>query len=175
VTQRIKFKDVRHIVHVGIIILVVLAGFVIARWVSVPKSFGQYGHYRGKSIEERMNLDGRDPLVIFRSAAYCLDCHEEESGEVWVGAEYWQEGKHSANTCLNCHSKAAPGEEKSPCSAGFVRPRDTSNNLCLMCHGVLAARPRVPEPYDKKRHIEEHDEEEGQTCIECHVPHYPAI
>lgn len=169
-TQRIKFKDVRHIVHVAIVILVVLAGFIIVRSASVPKSFGQYGHYRGASLEERMALP-----VVFQSAAYCFDCHEEESGEVWVGAEYWQEGKHSVNTCLNCHSKAVPPEEKSPCSAGFVRPKDMSDNLCLMCHGVLAARPKAPEPYDHKKHLEEHDMKEGDTCIECHVPHYPAI
>ena len=169
-SEQIKFEDVRHIVHVAVIILVVIVAFVIVRSLTLDKSFGQYGHYRGASLEERKKLP-----VIFQGVETCWECHEEESGEVWVGSEFWLDGKHSSNTCMNCHSKAIPPGEKTPCSAGFVRPRDTSNNLCLICHGVLAARPKAPEAYDKKRHIEEHEEEEGQKCIECHVPHYPAI
>ncbi|NQT83476.1 hypothetical protein HQ563_10650 [bacterium] len=172
-TERIEFKDIRHIIHVAVILLVVIAGFIIARSASVPKSFGQYGHYRGRSIEERMNLP-----VVFQSIQTCLDCHEEESGEVWVGSEYWQEGVHSVNACENCHSKCKEHVERmkaNPDLKEFVITKDTSDKLCLTCHGILAARPKVPEPYDHKKHLEEHNMKDGQRCIECHVPHYPAI
>ena len=181
-SQRIEFRDVRHIVHVAIIVLVVVVGFIVAlilaRSSPLRRSFGQYdGHYRGDSIAERMNLP-----VIFQSVQTCFECHEEESGDVWVGSEYWLEGKHSANTCENCHSNCKEHVERMRAleKAGlkpekFVITRNTSDQLCLTCHGPLAARPPVPKPYDHKRHIEVHSMKEGQRCIDCHVPHYPSI
>ncbi len=177
-SDRIKFKDVRHIVHVAVVILVVIVAFVVARFLSVPKSFGQYGHYRGKSIDERMTLDGRKPLILFQGAEVCKECHEEERGKMWVGYETWQEGKHSSNTCQNCHSNCSQHVERmkaQPDSKEFLVTKNTANELCLTCHGCLAARPTVVKLFDAEKHKKEHNMEEGNKCIQCHVPHYPAL
>jgi len=186
VSQRIKFKDVRHIVHVAIVALVVIATFVIARSLSVPESFGQYGHYRGKAIEERMNPDRRNPLIIFQGAQTCLECHEEETG-MWPGFEAWQKGKHSSVTCENCHSNVEEHVQRrraDPTLEKFVIGKDGSPQRCLMCHYGLAARPKVvPLCEPDENHAEylealKQETEEVLGCTVCHEdfrPHNPKL
>ena len=44
------FKDIEHLVRLAAVMLIALAAFVIVRTAIVPKSFGQYGHFRGAAI-----------------------------------------------------------------------------------------------------------------------------
>jgi hypothetical protein len=140
VSQKAQFKDVRHIVRVVVIIVVVAVGFLVARFATVPKSFGQYGHYRGESLDEDMSLP-----VILQSPQTCRECHEEETGE-WPGYEVWQKGKHSSLICENCHSNCQEHVEargKEPDLKKDVITKDPTPQRCLMCHYGLAAKPKV--------------------------------
>ncbi len=181
VSERMKFKDVRHIVHAAIILVVVVVGFLIARWATVPKSFGQYGHYRGASIAEDQSFP-----VILQSAGACKECHEKERG-MWPGFDVWQKGKHSAVTCENCHSNVRQHVERMkarPESKEFLVTKDPKPQRCLMCHFALAARPKVaPLCVPDDNHAEylkliKEQTEEILGCTTCHedyLPHNPKL
>lgn len=174
-----KFRDVRHIVHMAIIVVVVIVGFLIARYATVPRSFGQYGHYRAASIEERMSLP-----VILQGAQSCRECHEEaieRKGQptMWLGYQAWREGGHSSNTCENCHSNCKEHIElrrAQPDVKKDVITINRSRQHCLMCHTALAARPKKFKLYDAETHAgyyEAMEFEEDVSCTKCHVPHSP--
>jgi hypothetical protein len=168
VSQPIHLKDIKHVIYVAVIVVVVVVAFLLIRAATVPESFGQYGHYRGVSIEERMNLP-----VVFQTVESCMECHEEENGK-WVGYELYDEGKHSVNHCMNCHAKGGPGE-KTPCEAGYVIREASHRVKCLWCHNPMVARPSDVAIYDEKKHLEEEDMEKDAKCTECHIPHYPEL
>ena len=46
------FKDIEHLLRLAAVIVTGLVAFVILRAAVVPRSFGQYGHYRGAAIGE---------------------------------------------------------------------------------------------------------------------------
>jgi len=181
VSQKVQFKDVRHIIRVAAIVVVVVVGFLIARFATVPKSFGQYGHYRGASLDEDMSLP-----VILQSPQTCHQCHDEQKGE-WPGFEVWQKGKHSSLTCENCHSKCQEHVEargKEPDLKRDVITKDPTPQRCLMCHYGLAARPKVvPLCLPDEHHAEylkllEEQTQEVLSCTMCHPdyrPHNPKL
>jgi len=44
------FKDIEHLVRLAAVMVIALVAFAILRTAVVPRSFGQYGHYRGAAI-----------------------------------------------------------------------------------------------------------------------------
>ena len=187
--ERIRFKDIRHIVHAVVLIAVVMVGFLVARAFTVPKSFGQYGHYRGESIQERQNLP-----AILENSETCRECHEDElkrkpnEPAVWPGLDAWQKGKHGALTCENCHGNLKEHVERRRIDAtlkDFVVTKDNRPELCLLCHHAMVARPKVLPIFDPK--LEEHaaylevlkeEQEEILGCNACHPsyrPHDPKL
>jgi hypothetical protein len=202
VPERIKFKDIRHIVHVAIIVVAVIVIFLIARALTVPESFGQYGHYRGDSIKERQDFP-----VTLQTPQTCKECHEEELGDWWPGFEAWHNGKHSSLTCENCHSNLKEHVElwkRHPDLVGMRKDqpeefstrkrelglkdpiaKDNSPQLCLLCHHAMAARPAVlpifdPTQEDHANYLEllKEEMEEVIGCNVCHPtyrPHNPEL
>jgi hypothetical protein len=183
VAEPIKFKDIRHIIHVAILVVLVLVGFLTVRALTVPESFGQYGHYRGTSLEERQNLD-----VILLTPQTCTECHEDERGDWWPGFEAWQNGGHSSLTCANCHGNLNEHVErrrKDPTAEKFVVTKDDSWQLCLVCHHAMAARPAVLPIFDPAREdhanylkLTKKEMEEVSGCSMCHPtyrPHNPEL
>ena len=47
-----KFKDTEHLVRLAGACILVLIVFLLIRQHFIPKSFGQYGHYRGNALAE---------------------------------------------------------------------------------------------------------------------------
>ena len=178
-SEPIKLKDVRHILHVAVILVVLIGGFIAVRSAVVPKSFGEFGHYRGASLQERMALP-----VVFQGAETCKECHEDERGDLWPGYVEWQKGKHSALECENCHTNAAKHVERrraDPTAEEFVVTKDPSPKLCLTCHDGVIGRPKVLPLHDPKEHaeyLEMLEKDESTRCIECHEdyrPHNPEL
>lgn len=196
--QGIRFKDIRHIIHAAILIAVGIVGFLVARALTVPKSFGQYGHYRGDSIQENQDLS-----VILETPETCRECHDDElkrkpdEPAVWPGLDAWQKGKHGSLTCANCHGNLKEHVErrrKDPTSETFVVTKDNRPQLCLLCHHAMVARPKVLPIFDPKREEhasymevlkeeqekqkEEGEEEQDIGCTMCHPsyrPHDPKL
>lgn len=177
--DRIRFKDIRHIVHVAVIIVVVMVGFLVARALTVPTSFGQYGHYRGESIQERQGLP-----VILENPETCRECHEDElkrdpdTVAIWPGLDVWQKGKHGALTCANCHGNLKEHVARRRIDSTlkeFVVTKDNRPQLCLLCHHAMVARPKVLPMFDPA--LEEHAsylellKEEQVEILGCNVCH----
>lgn len=148
------FKDAGHLFRLagvfaaGIILFLLLRGFL------VPKSFGQYGHYRGNAMSE---LAARP--VNFAGHQTCESCHADI-------LEKKKDGRHAHVNCEACHGPLA-GHADDPTS---VKPAKLDTTLlCPRCHEANAAKPKgFPQ-------VASADHSTGLSCDTCHQPHSPAI
>ena len=100
------------------------ATYCVARVALTPRSFGQYGHYRGAALEE---LASREP--IFAGAKACDECH----GEV---AEKLARFEHKKISCESCHAPARRHADDPD-----VATTKLDNATCVRCHDDNGARP----------------------------------
>ncbi len=66
------FKDAGHLFRLAAVFVIGILAFLGIRAVLVPKSFGQYGHYRGDALAE---IAARP--VSFAGHQACEDCHTD--------------------------------------------------------------------------------------------------
>ena len=134
--------------------LIALVAFVFLRAAVVPKSFGQYGHYRGDAIAE----------VAARPVAHaghevCEACHTDVVDQKKLG-------RH-AGSALRSLPRAAGQARRRPCSV--KPPKLDTAVLCARCHEANAAKPKVfPQ-------VATADHSGGLACNTCHQPHRPKI
>ncbi len=127
--------------------------FLGVRYILVPKSFGEYGHYRGLSLEENASVN-----IKYAGVESCGECHmdilELKSSDV-----------HDPLSCETCHG---PCQEHVlvPDSADVKIP-DTRKH-CGLCHSLNPARSRnIIFQIDLGKHYPD------KNCIDCHNPHKP--
>ena len=149
----------KHITRLCIVVLVIVAGFLLIRSLSIPESFGTYGLYRGDNVDAQMDL----PLVHLNSD-FCKDCHEEQYGD-------WEDNEHASVNCEVCHGHWEIHN-------GFVKTMtaNQSDESCLICHQALTGRPDdFPQVVSLTEHIKEKEipEEGADRCLSCHDPHVP--
>jgi len=152
--MKMLLANAGHLVRVALVFFAGLVVFLAVRGVLVPKSFGQYGHYRGDSLNEiaahPLQYAGRDA---------CADCH---SDIVAVKSK----GKHAGLGCEACHGALA----KHAADFSALKPvRPDTAVLCVRCHEANASKP-VQFPQVKSQ---EHSG--GMACGSCHQPHSPAM
>jgi hypothetical protein len=136
----------------GIFIAGTLLFVGIRGWL-VPKSFGQYGHYRGDAISEIAAKP-----IQFAGRQACKTCHVDI-------AEKAKHGKHVSIGCETCHGVLANHADDPS-----VQPikLDTAQ-LCVRCHEASAARPKAfPQ-------VASADHANGLACETCHQPHNPVM
>lgn len=127
----------------------IVGTYAAARVVLTPRSFGQYGHYRGAALEE---IASRDPL--FAGADACDECHSEVRDTL---GKY----EHKRIGCESCHGPArAHGDDPDVATAKL------SDATCVRCHGENAGRPAWLKQIEA-------DHFAGDKCVECHLPHQP--
>lgn len=148
------FKDIEHLIRLAVVFAIGLVVFLILRATVVPRSFGQYGHYRGAAIAEiaarPIALAGHD---------VCETCHSD------VGDQKRQ-GKHGIVACEACHGALANHAD----DPGSVQPAklDTAV-ICARCHEANSAKPKwFPQ-------VVTADHAGGLACDTCHRPHSPKI
>ncbi|MDE3185985.1 MAG: cytochrome C [Acidobacteriota bacterium] len=148
------FKDAGHLFRfVGIFVLLFII-FLVARGYVVPKSFGQYGHYRGAAMGEI----AAHPLH-FAGHQACETCHVDVQ-------DVKKNGKHAHVNCEACHGPLAKHADD-PASMTPTKP-DTAT-LCVRCHAASAARPKnFPQ-------VQAEEHSTGLPCETCHQPHSPAM
>lgn len=148
------FKDAGHLFRfVGIFVLMFIVFLVVRRFV-VPRSFGEYGHYRGAAMGEI----AAHP-VHFAGHQTCETCHTDV-------LEVKKNGKHAHVNCEACHGALAKHADD-PASVTPVKP-DTAT-LCVRCHAASAARPKnFPQ-------VQAEEHSTGLPCETCHQPHSPAM
>ena len=149
-----RFKDAEHLVRVVGVFLVGVMLFLCLRAWFVPKSFGQYGHYRGDSLKEVAALP-----VVHAGHETCEACHSDV-------LEVKKAGKHAGVNCEACHGPQSKHAED-PVSVKPVLP-DTSV-LCARCHEANSAKPKWFPAVATAEHSM------GMPCNTCHTPHSPKI
>jgi transcription elongation factor Elf1 len=147
------FKDAGHLLRFAFLFVVAFAVFLVVRHFVVPKSFGEYGHYRGAAIGE---IAARP--VHFAGHDTCETCHADI-------AEAKKAGKHGHVNCEACHGPLAKHAD----DPSITPPKLDTAVLCVRCHAASAAKPKDFPQVDAGQHSG------GLPCETCHQPHSPAI
>jgi hypothetical protein len=147
------FKDIEHLVRLAAVMLIVLAAFVIVRTAIVPKSFGQYGHFRGAAIAEIAAKP-----IVHAGHQTCETCHTDITDKK-------KSGKHVVVACEACHGALANHADDPS-----IRPAQLDTALlCARCHEANSAKPKwFPQ-------VVTADHSGGLACDTCHQPHTPKI
>lgn len=147
-------KSQSAVFRVSVVLLLVIIAFITIRQMSVPKSFGQYGYYRGNNVEEWVAM----PPRYASGSQACVKCHADESNAL-ASAQHAQLG------CQSCHG---------PLMAHVQNPRQShpkvagNAGLCGACHRQLVGRPD-----SKIRTVRVGEHSGGLECTKCHDPHRP--
>jgi uncharacterized CHY-type Zn-finger protein len=148
-----SFKESRHLFHFAGLFVLLFVVFLVVRHYVVPKTFGEYGHYRGASIGEIANLP-----VKFAGHQTCENCHTDI-------LDVKLKGKHAHVNCEACHGALANHADDPTIKP--VLP-DTAV-LCSRCHTASAAKPKGFPQVVPAEHSN------GLPCQTCHNPHSPAM
>jgi hypothetical protein len=147
------FKDAGHLFRLAGVFLIGTLTFLGMRVFLVPKSFGQYGHYRGDAITE---MAARP--MHFAGHQACEDCHADV-------LEKKKAGRHARVSCEACHGPLAKHADDPSVQPAKL---DTAV-LCVRCHETNAAKPKgFPQ-------VASADHSTGLPCDTCHQPHSPVI
>jgi len=147
-------KDIEHLIRLAAVMAIALVAFVILRAAVVPRSFGQYGHYRGAAIAEIASRP-----VAFAGHNVCEGCHTDV-------VDQKKEGRHVVVPCEACHGAQAKHADD-PVSVTPAK-LDTAV-VCARCHEANSAKPKTfPQ-------VATADHSGGLACDTCHQPHRPKI
>jgi hypothetical protein len=149
-----RFKNAEHLIRIALVFVAGFFLFVLVRGTIVPKSFGQYGHYRGDALKD---IAARTPLYAGREA--CELCHQEV-------ADLKKTGKHSIVGCEACHGPLGKHAED---PQAMVPVKPDTKVLCVKCHEANSAKPaHFPQVISK-------DHAGDLACNTCHKAHAPKI
>jgi hypothetical protein len=149
-----SFKDAGHLFRLAAVFLAGTVLFLVVRGFLVPKSFGQYGHYRGNALSDLASHS-----VRYAGHETCETCHADVLDKK-------KTGRHAHVNCEACHGPQAKHAD----DPGSEQPAklDTAV-LCTRCHEANAAKPKgFPQ-------VATADHSTGLPCDTCHQPHSPAI
>jgi len=148
------FKDIEHLIRLAAVIAIALVAFVILRAAVVPRSFGEYGHYRGAAVGEIASRP-----VAFAGHDTCEVCHTDVVDQKKLG-------KHAVVACEACHGAQARHAD----DPSSVQPAKLDTTvICARCHEANAAKPKnFPQ-------VATADHSGGVACDTCHQPHRPKI
>ena len=180
-----SLKDTGHLFRFAGLFVIAFLVFWVIRGYVVPKSFGQYGHYRGAALGELAAHPAK-----FAGHETCETCHSDV-------ADIHQKGAHAHVNCEACHGALyqrlpVPEQPKpnlyerlvalvvkpippdppillhadDPTSVIPVKP-DTAA-LCVRCHTASAAKPKGFPQIVVADHY-------AAACESCHNPHSPAM
>jgi len=148
------FKDIEHLIRLAGVIVIALVAFVLLRAAVVPRSFGEYRHYRGAAIGEATARP-----IAFAGHDACEACHSDVVDQKKLG-------KHVVVACEACHGAQAKHVD----DPGSVKPAKLDTAVvCARCHEANAAKPKgFPQ-------VVTADHSGGIACDTCHQPHRPKI
>ena len=143
-----------HLKRAFTLLALVIIAFILVRSLVVPGSFGQYGWYRGDSVNELRNL-----TVNYAESTSCggENCHK-------IIYDVWVKDRHKTVNCETCHG---PAEKHVLNPRETLTPANDTREFCGKCHFKQIARPELFPQIDPDTH--------GQDlrCVYCHNPHKP--
>lgn len=148
------FKDIGHLFRFAGLFVIAFVIFLIVRGYIVPKTFGEYGHYRAAAIPEIAAL----PMTYAGHQA-CVSCHTDIQNVK-------SKGMHAGVNCEACHGALAR-HVADPINVEPVKLNTAV--LCVRCHAASAAKPKNFPQVVASEHAG------GIACQTCHNPHSPAI
>ena len=172
----------QHFKRLIITFVVVIGLFIGFRYLVTPKSFGEYGHYRGLALEENA---AKQPHYAGR--AICAKCHNDIVNQK-------DAGRHKPLACEMCHGPAYKHAQfadsthtvKLPDSLKLLKHEEMmTRKFCLICHLKNAARTKILfDSIDKsvikmvlithpKEKVAKNPKADTLGCTECHNPHDP--
>ena len=126
--------------------------FLLIRYLLIPDSFGQFGHYRGDSLQDNAAKE-----IVHSTEETCYECHDDIK-------EIVKNDSHASLSCLTCHG---PGLSHAEDPLENPITKESGREFCGRCHQINAARPLdVVFQVDIKTH-----HTEIEDCIGCHNPH----
>ncbi|MBE0646602.1 MAG: hypothetical protein IH596_02340 [Bacteroidales bacterium] len=155
-----------------------IAIFLLARFLLIPASFGELGHFRADAMDD---IAAYHPQHAGREA--CKECHDDVVEELSYGS-------HSTLACEGCHgpalkhamysASADPGNY--PDSLKLRRP--VERETCARCHDLNPSRVKFKADSTdismvRMVNVNEHNhfiyEETNELirCVECHYSHSP--
>lgn len=149
-----KTKLPQQVVSLAILFAILIVGLVVARIMLVPKSFGEYGHYRADAVDEI-----KTQKINYAGAVVCSECHDDI-------VELKSRSNHRNVACEACHGPAA-GHVEAPDEVIPVAPR--GRGYCPLCHGFDPSRPTGFPQIITELH------NPGKACMTCHNPHDPLL
>ena len=96
------FKDAGHLFRFAFLFVIAFVAFLVIRHFVVPKSFGQYGHYRGAAIAEIAAKP-----IKFAGHDTCETCHADI-------LDAKKSGKHANVNCEACHGRSLAAHANDP-------------------------------------------------------------
>lgn len=144
-------RGAEHLVRIAGVFLIGIVAFLAIRAYLAPKSFGEYGHYRGDAIAEIAALP-----VIHAGHQICETCHADLFEEK-------SKGKHAGIACEACHGP----QGKHAGDISIVPPKPDAAVLCAQCHEASAAKPKWFAQVVTAEHSG------GLVCTACHPAHNP--
>src|SRR5579872_1537843 len=148
------FKDTEHLIRLAVVMIIALAVFGVVRAAVVPKSFGQYGHYRADAIAD---IAARP--IAHAGHEVCEGCHTDV-------VEVKKLGKHVVVPCEACHGAQANHADD---PATIKPPKTDTAVVCSRCHEANSAKPKAFPQVVTAEHSG------GLACDTCHQPHRPKI
>jgi hypothetical protein len=126
--------------------------FLIIRKLLIPDSFGQFGHYRGKALEEIASYE-----MKVANKKMCVECHSDVQ-------EVIENDVHADLSCIICHGGGlAHVEDPTPDNIQKISSRE----YCGKCHALNPARPvDMVVQVDLATH-----NPDFEKCTDCHNPH----
>ena len=147
------FRDSEHLFRMALVFVFGISAFAVARAYLVPKSFGQYGHYRGDAIGEVANHP-----VKFAGHQACEDCHADQIAKK-------NSSRHKTVNCEACHGPVAQHVD----DPSTTPKKLDSALLCVTCHEKIASKPKAFPQVASQEHSD------GIACDTCHEPHSPKV
>ena len=149
-----NLKDAGHLFRMAAVFAVGIVLFLVLRGIFVPKTFGQYGHYRAAAI-----ADVAAKPVVFAGHQACEACHTDVH-------EMKSKGVHARVACESCHGPLAKHADD---PTALQPPKIDVALLCVRCHEANIAKPKTfPQ-------VVSADHSGGVVCDTCHKPHSPKI
>ncbi len=140
------------IVRLVLLTLGIVGSYGVAWKLLVPKTFGEYGWYRGAALGE---IAARKP--VFAGMKSCDECHSDVLQKL---AKY----EHRTVSCESCHG---PGRAHAD-DPDIKTPRGQfADGDCLRCHQSNPTRPLWIKQVDPIEHYR------ADKCTGCHVGHQP--
>lgn len=149
-----KLPVPQQIISLAIVFAILIAGLVIARIILVPKSFGEYGHYRADAVDEIASQE-----IKYAGYQACRECHDDIF-------EQKENSNHRDVSCEVCHGPSVD-HINSPDEIKPIAPR--GRGYCPLCHGYDPSRPTGFPQIITSLH------NPGKPCMTCHNPHNPLL